>query len=192
MRVLGIGTEGDGGASVALDGKLLSAVNEERICRMKLVEGFPRGAIREALRLSGTEVDQLDAVLIASCQDLFVDELQPFDGWFQHWEGTPGLGGQVKRWASRLSPLGRYVPFAERVYYGLLEPSFAARRRAIRKILAQEFDVRCPVRFLDHHFCHVTSAHFTSGMDEALVVSLDGGGDGKSGLLMVGSGSRLT
>ena len=40
-----------------------------------------------------------------------------------------------------------------------------------------------PIRFVDHHFAHVTSAYFTSGFQDALVVSLDGGGDGKSSLV---------
>jgi carbamoyltransferase len=191
MRVLGIGTEGDGGASIASDGVLLSAINEERICRLKLVKGFPRAAIREALELSGTEVNQLDAVLVASLQDLFVDELEPFDGWFQHWKEGRGLGARVKRWASRLSPLRRHLPFAEAVYYGLLAPTFAHRRRAIRRILKEEFGIRSPIKFLDHHFCHVTSAHFASGMEDALIVSLDGGGDGKSGLICVAKGSQV-
>ena len=62
MRVLGLGTEGDSGAAIVEDGRILAAVNEERLSRLKLVEGFPRGSIQEVLRLTGTTIADLDAV----------------------------------------------------------------------------------------------------------------------------------
>src|SRR5690606_17269295 len=81
------------------------------------------------------------------------------------------------------SPLRRHAPVLEKAYYGLLQPTFWRRRRTIRRILRDELEVRAPIRFLDHHFCHLASAYFTSGFEDALVVSLDGGGDGRSGLV---------
>ena len=183
MKVLGLGTEGDSGAAIVEDGRILAAVNEERLSRLKLVEGFPRGSIPEVLRLSASDIAELDAVLVGGERDLFVDELHPFDGWFEHWEHSGGLGGRIKRAAGTFSQYGRRFPLLQEAYYAALTPSFVKRRRAIRRILKDEFDVRCPILFVDHHFCHVTSAYFTSGFDDALVVSLDGGGDGRSGLL---------
>jgi carbamoyltransferase len=181
MRVLGLTTEGDSGAAIVEDGRLIAAVNEERLSRLKMVMGFPRGALAEVCHLSGTAIADLDAVLIASTRDLFVDELQPFNGWFQHEAG--GLGGVVKRAASTFAPYRSRVPALESAYYGLLAPSFAHRRRAIRRILRTEFGVHCPIVFVDHHLAHVASAYFTSGFTDALVMSVDGGGDGKSSLV---------
>ncbi|TET80264.1 hypothetical protein E3J38_05920, partial [candidate division TA06 bacterium] len=60
---------------------------------------------------------------------------------------------------------------------------FWQRRHAIRRILRKEFRVRCPIKFIDHHFAHLTSAYFPSGFRDALVVSIDGGGDGRSSLV---------
>jgi carbamoyltransferase len=182
MKVLGLGTEGDSGAAVVEDGCILAAVNEERLSRLKLVEGFPRGSIPEVLRLAACDISELDAVLVAGESDLFVNELHPFDGWFEHWEHSGGLGGRIKQAAGTFSQYGRRFPVLQKAYYAALTPSFIVRRRAIRRILKDEFDVRCPIVFVDHHFCHVASAYFTSGFDDALVVSLDGGGDGRSGL----------
>ena len=182
MIVLGLGTEGDSGAALVQDGRILAAVNEERTSRMKLVFGFPRGSIDEVLRLTGLEVEDLDGVLVAGREDMLIDELQPFRGWFEHWD-EGGLVGRMKRAAGRFSRFRRYLPFLEPAYYLAMKPAFANRRRAIRRILRDEFGVTCPIEFVDHHFCHVTSAYFTSGMDDALVVSIDGGGDGRSGLV---------
>src|SRR5688572_15830021 len=104
MKVLGITTEGDSGAAIVEDGRILAAVNEERLSRMKLVVGFPRGSIAEVLELTGTSVSELDAVLVAATRSIFVDELEPFAGWFQPSQnGTDslrasvdGFGGWVK------------------------------------------------------------------------------------------------
>ena len=181
MRVLGLGTEGDSGAAIVQDGRILAAVNEERLSRMKLVIGFPRGAIREVMRLTNTEVGDLDAVMVASTRDLFSNELQRFDGWFQH--SANGAGGLIKKAAGRFSRYRDRFPFLESGYYALLGPSFWYRRTAIRKILQHELGVRCPIKFVDHHLAHVASAYLTSGFHDALAVSVDGGGDAKSALV---------
>ncbi|HEX5436706.1 MAG TPA: carbamoyltransferase C-terminal domain-containing protein [Gemmatimonadaceae bacterium] len=181
MRTLGLTTEGDSGAAIVEDGRLLAAVNEERLCRMKMVMGIPRDAIAEVCRVSGTTIQDLDAVLVASTRDLLVDAHEPFDGWFQHRAG--GVGGVVKRAADTFSRYHARMPALERAYYGLLAPSFAYRRHAIRRILRTEFGVRCPIIFVDHHLAHVASAYFTSGFTNALVMSVDGGGDGRSSLI---------
>ena len=190
MRVLGLGTEGDSGAVVVEDGRILAAVNEERLCRMKLVVGFPRNSIRETLRLSGTTADELDAVLIGGTSDVLVDELERFDGWFQH--APSGFGGRLKQAAGRFARYRSLLPGAERAYYAALAPTFWHRRRALRRILRDEFSLRCPIVFVDHHFAHVTSAYFTSGFRDALVVSLDGGGDARSSLVYAVRDGRFT
>jgi carbamoyltransferase len=163
------------------DGRLLAAINEERLSRMKLVYGFPRDSIREVLRLSNTTISGLDAILVASTRDLFYNELQPFDGWFQ--ESPNGAGGFIKQLAGGFARYRDRLPILETGYYTLLAPSFWHRRRMITRILRREFGARCPIKFVDHHFAHVTSAYFTSGFKDALVVSVDGGGDGKSALV---------
>ncbi len=44
---------------------------------------------------------------------------------------------------------------------------------------------------VDHHLCHAAGAFFSSCFEDALVVSLDGFGDGSSGLIARGAGNRL-
>jgi carbamoyltransferase len=189
VKVLGLGTEEDSGAALVEDGRILAAVNEERLSRMKLAMGFPHGSLREVLRLTGTRVDELDGVLIGGINEIYIPGLEPFDGWFQH---TPtGLGGAVKRLAPKLSGLRAHLPILERGYYAMLAPAYARRRRIVRRILREEHEVRCPIAFVDHHFCHVTSAWLTSGFGDALVCSVDGGGDGKSSAIWAARNGRL-
>ena len=67
-----------------------------------------------------------------------------------------------------------------RVYRHVRQPIFLNRRRRIQAILREEFDLTAPVSFLNHHYAHAASAYYTSGFEDALVVTLDGGGDGAS------------
>jgi carbamoyltransferase len=178
MKVLGITTEGDSGACIIEDGRILSAVNEERLSRMKLVVGFPRKSIQDVLELSNIGASEIDAVIIASRNSIFVDQLEPFNGW-------PQLSGKndknpIKRGAAKLSRFRNQLPFLEKGYYTSLGPTFRQRRRTIHRILREEFNLVCPIEFVDHHFSHICSAYFTSGFEDALVISIDGGGDGLS------------
>jgi carbamoyltransferase len=178
MRVLGITTEGDSGAALIEDGRIVAAVNEERLSRLKLVMGFPRQAIREVMDIAGAEIPDLDAVLVADKRNVLIDQLVPFDGW--DLLSSNGSGNRVKKAASRFSHLGNRLPFLQSGYYAMLAPTFRRRRRALADILRDEFEVTSQVKFVDHHLAHIASAYFTSGFDDALVVSLDGGGDGLS------------
>ena len=187
--VVGLGTEEDGGAALVVDGRIIAAVNEERLCRMKMAMGFPHQSLREVLRLGGVTFDQVDAVLVGGTREIFIPGLSPFDGWFQY---TPrGAGGVFKRAAARFSGVGGTLPALERMYYLALEPSFANRRRQIRRILSRDHGVQCPVHFVDHHLCHVAAAYHTSGFSDALVCSVDGGGDGKSSSIYAARKGRL-
>ena len=118
MRVLGLGTEGDSGAAIVEDGRFVAAVNEERLSRLKLVVGFPRAAIRTVLQMAGTSMDGLDAVLVASTRDLFVNDLRPFDGWFQ--DSPNGVGGRLKKLAGSFARYRDRLPFLEAGYYRAL------------------------------------------------------------------------
>jgi carbamoyltransferase len=188
MRILGIGTGGDSGAALVEDGRILAAVNEERISRMKLVEGFPRASIRDVMAQASCAATDLDRVMVAATSDLLKDELEAFEGWFQH--HPSGAMGMIKRMAGKLSHLRDSIPLLEKGYYALLEPGFARRRKRVEQILREEFEIRCPIQFVDHHLCHVTSAYFTSGFDDALVMSVDGGGDGRSSLVYAVRGGQ--
>ena len=46
------------------------------------------------------------------------------------------------------------------------------------------------IRF-DHHLCHSANAYYTSGFDEALIVTLDGYGSGLAGSIAVGKNGKI-
>ncbi len=175
MLVLGLTDGITCGAAVVSNGIVLAAVNEERLSRLKMAYGFPRQSIAEVMRLAGVSPPEIDHVYAATLDNHFFDGVRPFDGWLQGDRGV--IRNAVFSTAGRFSILLDTIPGLERLYYSLRRPVFDARRRAIRRIIRDEFDVSAPVEFVDHHLAHAASAYFTSGFDEATVVTMDGGGD---------------
>ena len=179
MRILGIGDHISCGSALVHDGKVVAAINDERLVREKMAFGIPRESIKKILQMEGVSARDVDAIAVATERQHLIDHYVDFkDGWF-------GLKrGRYKQYlfelASSVSKARALFPFLDDIYYLLRKPAFRARREGLQRIFSQEFGFTCPVYFFDHHFCHVTSAYYTSRFKDALVVSIDGGGDGKS------------
>lgn len=179
MRILGISDHFVSGAAVVEDGRLVSAVNEERLARQKMVMGFPRKSIASALQVAGVDPENLDQVAIASEWGHFLNDYVDFsDGVFGVDEGV--VRNLFFSVGTHLSWLRDKVPLLEKLYYDLRKPAFAKRRARIREVLRDEFDITCPVVFLSHHLAHAAGAYYASGFEDALMVTLDGAGDGHS------------
>jgi carbamoyltransferase len=179
MRILGISDHLTSGAALIEDGRVLAAVNEERLARKKMVMGFPRLSIASVLAISGTEPGQVDRVAVASHWGHFMNDLVSFD------QGVLGvdegfLKGLFFDVGERLAPLRSRLPFLERLYYDLRKPAYAQRKQSIERVLREELGITAPVEYVWHHHAHAASAYYASGYDDALVVTLDGSGDGHS------------
>ena len=180
MMILGLGDHIDAGSALLKDGEVISAVNDERLVREKMVFGVPRLSIRENMAIAGVGPEEIDAVAIGTRRQHIVPEYTDFrDGWF----------GLERSWfkdllfdvGSRAARFRESLPWLEDIYYLIRKPAYAKRRRTLRKILREEFDIRAPVHFIDHHTCHATSAYYSSGFGpNATVLTIDGGGDGIS------------
>jgi len=64
----------------------------------------------------------------------------------------------------------------------------------VAHLFEREFgvDVRDKIRFCKHHLAHAWSAFSPSGFDRALILVLDGEGDNRSGMVLVGEGEKIT
>jgi carbamoyltransferase len=189
MRVLGISDHFISGAAVIEDGRVVAAVNEERLARKKMVMGFPRKSIAAVLEIAGVKPEEVDQVAIASQWGHFMDEYVDFD------QGVFGVDEGVVRnlffsMGSHLSGLRTRVPILENLYYSLRKPAFARRRKRIREVMRNEFGISSPVEFVSHHLSHAVAAYFGSGFEDSLVVTLDGAGDGHSSHVYDFSGGK--
>jgi carbamoyltransferase len=189
VLVLGIIDSKPSTAAILEDGRIVAAVAEERLCRKKMATGVPRQAIDEVLRLAGLAPADVDRVAIAQRVSVFQPQPTEWTGWFdgqqpQHVSGFDRLG-------SALAPILGHFPPAWKTHHLLKGLVFRERREALPRLLREEHGISAPARFYDHHYCHATSAYYTSGLPEALVVTLDGGGDGLSGSVWAGRDGRL-
>lgn len=190
MRILGITDGQTSGAAIVENGRLLAAVNEERIVRIKMARGFPWESIREVMALSGTEPRDLAGVAVAQINMEFREKIDGWPGWFEAREEEEDVHSAFFRVAGRFGQLASVVPGLKRAYYSVRSPVYARRRKRIREILSGEFAIEAPLEFIDHHFAHATSAYYTSNFEDALVVTLDGGGDRASGHVYSVRGDR--
>ena len=110
MVVLGIIDTKPSSAAIVADGKILAAVAEERLCRMKMASGMPLAAIREVLRLAGLTPAEIDRVAVGQKVSVFSPEPSPWIDWF----GADGRESSVgfEALGSRLAPLLGGFPLA--------------------------------------------------------------------------------
>lgn len=185
MLVLGLSDGLTAGAALVRDGEVLAAVSEERLSRLKMAFGFPRASIAEVLRIAGVTPGQIDLVAEATESNHFYNDVRPFTGWLQEESDEGFVRNAIVNTVGRFGHLVDRFPVLESLYYGAKFPIYASRRRAIGRILKDELGIHAPVRYIDHHLCHATSAYFTSGFDDALVLTMDGGGDRRSSVVYV-------
>lgn len=190
MRILGIGTHVNCGSALVEDGRVVAAVNDERLVREKMVFGFPRESIRKVLELAAVEPSELDYVAVATKRQHLIDRYVDFrEGKFKLERGF--WKEAFFRVGSHLSGLINRLPFLEKLYYLARQPFFAHRRARSRKILRDELGITCPVEFIDHHYCHAASAFYSSTYEDAMAVTLDSAGDGISAKIYDVEGNRF-
>jgi len=189
MLVLGVSDGLTGGAALVRDGEILAVVSEERLSRLKMAFGFPRESIAEVMRIADVAPDQIDLVAEATQNNHFYNDVRPFTGWLQDESDEGFVRNAIVNTVSGFGHLVDRLPVLESLYYAAKFPIYASRRSAIRRIFKQELGIGAPVRFVDHHLCHAASAYFTSGFDDALALTMDGGGDrGSSVVYLVRNG----
>jgi carbamoyltransferase len=164
MNILGVNAfHGDASAALFVNGELTTAVEEERLNRIKHWAGFPRLAIEACLQ--GTDGDALAHVAISR------------DPRAHFWTKVGRVltrPGDWRRSASRAK--------------NTVEVSRLASRLTASGIANAD---RLRTHFVEHHRAHLASAFFASPFDEAAVVSVDGFGDFSSVMWGVGRGNHL-
>jgi len=132
-------------------------------------------AIDAVLKEGGASIDQVDAITFG--WDGGIHDSGELDA---HFEGInkefPPSEHDAAYQRSRVKSYGK-APMADRI------------RRELRKRYG---DVRLPpVEFVNHHYAHAVSAFFHSGMEEALVLAVDGSGEMTTTSWWKGSGKNL-
>jgi carbamoyltransferase len=162
MLVCGISNfDHDSALALYAGGKLLAAVEEEKLSRNPAQGGIPHLAWQKCLALAGASADDVGVIAVAS---------RPRHAWLRaermrsgsaHTNGAVHSLGQI---SGKLKELRQF-------------------RLSLPKAI--------PLVHYEHHLAHAASAYYASPWDRALVLSLDESGDMWSGMVCLGEGDEL-
>ncbi len=185
VYILGIWDGHDSGAALLEDGRILFAANEERYTKRKLEVAFPRNSIIAALSASGISPRDIDAVAFSTTE--FTKTLSRVFPWQKE---SYYLFRRRKMSRPRLESLRHYAKYSM-TGVGVLPLCRGISEAAVRKELRHMGFEKFRLYAIEHHTAHAATAAFTSGFRKALVITLDGLGDGLSGTVSTFSKGRL-
>ncbi len=189
MIILGIIDSKPSAACVMVDGKILAVIPEERLNRRKMASGMPRQAISRVLEETNIAPEDVDLVAVAQFAKPFEAESVAWSGWFE--DSSKPQKQLFDNLSATLAPVVGGMPIAWQAHHQAKKFINRGRLQRLPALLREAYGINAPVHFYDHHYCHATSAYYTSNFEDALVVTLDGGGDGHSGSVYVGEKGRL-
>jgi carbamoyltransferase len=148
----------DAAAVVISDGRIVAAIEEERLNRLKHTNRLAGHAIRECLKVAGVTLDDVTRI------------------------------AYYGRESEMNSDLANYMLRRPHI------PAVWSVRDYLAGALSHELEAQIdPARleFVEHHLAHAAGAYWLAPFTDALVVTLDGVGDGLSGTVWAGQGGEL-
>src|SRR5215469_15860866 len=165
MIILGINAyHANASAAIVADGRLLAAVEEERLNRVKYAAGLPTRAIQYCLDQAGVKLNEVDHIAF------------PRD--------------PRARLCTKLRFAMRMPRFA--LERARVMARFAGIREDLASTFDIDPEtMRAQVHRIEHHTAHLASAYFVSPYERAAVLSADGLGDFASAMWAIAEGPRM-
>jgi len=165
MLVLGIHFGHGSAAALVGDGRLLAAIEEEKLNRIKGFVGFPFHSVEYVLKKVGATVEEVDLLALGA------EDISEFSYNFVHLVCNIFQSDRVwVRKRSRLLDLikNRFpgwdtAVFLEKMFFQLLEERLGFPAGRVVKV--------------NHHLAHAASAFYSSPWRETLILTADGKGD---------------
>ena len=164
MKILGIKYGGhDTSAALMIDGELVAACAQERYTKDKHSRKFPFEAINDCLKIGGISINDIDEIAYVNDIKTFLKEIY--------------LKPALKSF-NRLKFL--FKDFDK--FLNLFNSE---------KIVRQNLNYKGKINFYRHHFCHIASAYFPSGFENALCLSLDGMAENETGMIAEANSGKI-
>ncbi len=190
MAVIGIHDAHDAGAAIAGNGVVFGAINEERFTKKKNDVGFPHNSAKyllSELRARDAEVEKVAIPWIggsALFARIFPElEVKRRRLWRKEVEKPSRLRMNLTNLVFKLvqdqRPRSLWKALGTGIGGSIIE-------RQLRGLGIEKKPV-----FVEHHVAHAASAYYSSGFKEALVITIDGAGDGVSGSVSIGENGNL-
>jgi len=168
-KILGLNSAGFNTASALIvNGEVVFAAEEERLIREKRTRRFPIRSVREALKVAGLRIEELDAVAVA-------------------WNPAINLEAFSLPHSQRARYLGE-------IFYNV--PSYLMTLKGDNAVLFSRQTVefvdgtKLAIYYVMHHLAHAASFFF-SPYDDAAVMSIDAFGERQSVLFASGERNKL-
>jgi carbamoyltransferase len=174
MNILGLSIFSDSSAAIVADGRIICAVEEERLNRVKHYDGMPWLAISECLEIADMSLEDIDIIAIS-------------------W--NPLLG-----WKSRITETVKSMFLVPHAFKGKVARGSGYIKGCgeilkLRKSLAGRFEqskVQQKIVFVRHHLAHAASAFLVSPYEVADIMVADGVGERATISFFTGKGTKLT
>ena len=147
--VLGINAyHADASACILIDGKLIAAIEEERINRKKHFSGYPDESIKECLKIAGINDFEITDVAFNT---------KPLSNLI------PKLNFFLKNLLSNKNYLKDKI-----------KKKTFIKQHLIKNF---KLNKNIKFHYIEHHLAHIASAFYPSGFNDAIGLSIDGSGD---------------
>jgi len=173
MIILGLSTFADSSAAIIKDGKIICAVEEERLNRIKHFEGMPWLAIKESLSIANISMKDIDMIAIG---------WNPLLGWKTRIvESLKSMYQMPEALSSKISRGDGYIKGCRNIF---------TLKKSLRKIFTP-VEVKHKIKYVTHHFAHAASAFLVSPYEHADIVVADGIGESATISFFQGDGIQV-
>ena len=172
MKILGISSfYHDSSATLLIDGKIVSAVQEERFTRIKHDFGFPSHSINYILKENKILLNEIDYIVFYEKPFLKFERL-----------------------------IETYLAFVPKGFksFKMSMPIWAKEKLFHRSIIKKKlleldktYDKDKKIFFSEHHLSHAASAFYPSPFNESCIVTLDGVGEWETTTIALGKNNNI-
>ena len=162
----------DSAAALLVDGKIISAAQEERFSRKKHDARYPYNAIQFVLNYSNLQLSEVDYIVFFEKPFLKFERL-----------------------------LESYLAFAPKGFasFSMSMPIWLREKLFQKKFLFDKlkqhdknFNDINKIHFSEHHYSHAASAFYPSPFQEAVILTLDGVGEWATTTVAIGKENKIT
>lgn len=163
----------DASACLLRDGQIVAAASEERFTRKKHDDNFPINAVTYCLNSQNIEISDVTGVAFYEKPIIKFERI---------------LREFILNWPRNIKQFYRFMP------------TWIGKKLFMGNLIAKELKVFCtkkedtipPIYFVPHHVSHAASAFFTSSLQNATILTLDGVGEDTTTAIFKGEGNTIT
>uniref|UniRef100_A0A7C3J6M8 Carbamoyltransferase n=1 Tax=candidate division WOR-3 bacterium TaxID=2052148 RepID=A0A7C3J6M8_UNCW3 len=189
MYILGLNIGHDATATLLKDGRIVSAIAEERVSRVKFHFGFPYKAIKECIRVANINGKDISKVVLSFDNDLKRSPFHYTDLIIKR-SGTIDPSNEIdnrKKFDTVKEIIYRKIIGEKKYWEKASNYAKTEITEALKKCGLENFTLETA----DHHLCHAASCYYEGGKSKALIVTMDGAGDGLSATISIGEDGKI-